>query len=73
MQLTCRYLRNYIDLGYEIIGVPLTSIELEAFDIIDTIGHDANLPIDMKMEPGEMHLVNNYAVLHSRTSFADFD
>ena len=72
-QLTCRYPRQHIELGHEMMGAPLSSIELEAFDAIDTISHDASMRIDMMMEPGDMQLVNNYAVMYSRTSFADFD
>jgi hypothetical protein len=54
------------------MGTPLSPIELEAFDRIDAILHDASLRIDMMMKPGDLQLVNNYAVMHSRTSFEDF-
>lgn len=71
-QLTCRYLRQYLELGHDMMGTPLSPIELEAFDRIDAILHDASMRIDMMMKPGDLQLVNNYAVMHSRTSFEDF-
>lgn len=55
------------------MNAPLSAIELEAFDLIDAIVHDESMRIDMMMEPGDLQLVNNYAVMHSRTSFEDFD
>jgi hypothetical protein len=55
------------------MGAPLSAIELEAFDLIDSITHNESMRIDMLMEPGDLQLVNNYAVMHSRTSFEDFD
>ena len=54
------------------MGTPLSPIELEAFDQIDAILHDASMRIDMMMNPGDLQLINNYAVMHSRTSFEDF-
>ena len=72
-QLTCRYLRQYLELGHDMMGTPLSPIELEAFDQIDAILHDASMRIDMMMKPGDLQLVNNYAVMHSRTSFEDSD
>ena len=72
-QLTCRYLRQYLELGHDMMGAPLSAIELEAFDLIDSITHNESMRIDMLMEPGDLQLVNNYAVMHSRTSFEDFD
>jgi hypothetical protein len=72
-QLSCRYLRQYLELGHDMMNAPLSAIELEAFDLIDAIVHDESMRIDMMMEPGDLQLVNNYAVMHSRTSFEDFD
>lgn len=72
-QLTCRYLRQYLELGHDMMGAPLSAIEREAFDLIDSIIHDESMRINMLMEPGDLQLVNNYVVMHSRTSFEDFD
>lgn len=72
-KLSCRYLRQYIELGYETMGLPLSRIEVEALDLFDSIMHDENLRIDMMLEPGDLQFANNYAVMHSRTEFEDHD
>jgi len=71
-KLSCRYLRQYIELGHEIEQQPLSQIEIEALDLFDSIMHRKDLRLDMMLEPGDLQFANNYAVLHSRTSFEDF-
>ncbi len=72
-KLSCRYLRQYIELGHEIRGVPLSRVETEALDIFDSVIQDPHLRLDMMLEPGDMQFCNNYAVMHSRTSFEDYE
>jgi hypothetical protein len=72
-KLSCRYLRQYIELGYEQMGIPLSRIEKEALDLFDEIMMAPDMRIDMMMEPGDIQFANNYTVLHSRTSFEDHD
>ena len=71
-KLSCRYLRQYIELGHELHDSPLSRVEVEALDVFDSIIHDENIRLDMMLEPGEMLFANNYSVMHSRTSFEDF-
>ena len=70
-KLSCRYLRQYIELGYEQMGIPLSRIETEALNLFDDIMMAPEMRIDMMMEPGDIQFANNYAVLHSRTAFDD--
>ncbi len=70
-KLSCRYLRQYIELGHEIRGVPLSRVEIEALDLFDTVMMDPAMRVDMMMEPGDLQFANNYAVLHSRSAFED--
>jgi len=70
-KLSCRYLRQYIELGHEMMGLPLSRIEIEALDLFDSIIHDDTLRLDMMLEPGDLQFANNYAVMHSRTEFED--
>lgn len=70
-KLSCRYLRQYIELGHEIRGLPLSRVEIEALDLFDSLTHQADLRLDMMLEPGDLQFANNYAVLHSRTAFED--
>jgi len=70
-KLSCRYLRQYIELGHDIMKSPLSRVEVEALDLFDAITHDKNLRLDMMLEPGDLQFANNYAILHSRTGFED--
>ena len=72
-KLSCRYLRQYIELGHEIRELPLSRVEIEALDIFDALMTREDLRWDRMLEPGDMQFANNYAVLHSRTSFVDHD
>jgi hypothetical protein len=70
-KLSCRYLRQYIELGHEIRQQPLSRVEVEALDLFDTVMHQASIRLDMMLEPGDLQFANNYAVLHSRNDFQD--
>jgi hypothetical protein len=70
-KLSCRYLRQYTELGHEIRSLPLSRVEIEALDLFDATMHDPALRLDMLLEPGDLQFANNYAVLHSRTDFED--
>lgn len=72
-KLSCRYLRQYIELGHELREQPLSRVEVAALDVFDSIMMDPSMRIDMMLEPGDIQFANNYAVLHSRTSFEDHD
>ena len=72
-KLSCRYLRQYIELGHEMQERPLSRVEVEALDMFDSIIHDEKIRLDMMLEPGDMLFANNYSVMHSRTSFEDFE
>lgn len=71
-KLSCRYLRQYLELGHDLRGVPLSQVEKEALDIFDSVIQDPRLRLDMMLEPGDIQFANNYAVMHSRTEFEDF-
>ncbi len=70
-KLNFRYLRQYIELGHEIRKAPLSLVEVEALDILDSIIHQPALRLDMMLEPGDIQFANNHLALHSRTSFED--
>ena len=72
-KLSCRYLRQYIELGHEIRQLPLSTVEIEALDLFDQLIHDPALKLDMMLEPGDLQFANNYAVLHSRNGFEDYE
>ena len=70
-KLSCRYLRQYIELGHTVTGTPLSAVETQAFDRFDEIARDDELRLDMMLEPGDLQFANNYVILHSRTAFDD--
>jgi hypothetical protein len=72
-KMSVRYLRQYLELGADMMNRPLSSVEHEAMDVFDQIMHEPDMRIDMMMQPGDLQLVNNYTVMHSRTSFEDHD
>ena len=72
-KLSCRYLRQYIELGHEIRKHPLSTVEIEALDIFDSIANQTDLRMDMMLQPGDIQFVNNYFILHSRSEFEDHD
>lgn len=72
-KLSCRYLRQYIELEHEQQGQPLCDIEIAALDQFDDILHSEEMRLDLMLEPGDMLFANNYAIMHSRTGFEDFD
>lgn len=70
-KLSCRYLRQYIELGHEVRQMPLSRVEIEALDLFDSVMHREDLRLSMMLEPGDLQFANNYAVLHSRNEFED--
>jgi hypothetical protein len=66
-------MRQYIELGHDLRGLPLSRIEMEALDLFDSILAEPDLRLDMLLEAGDIQFANNYAVLHSRTGFEDHE
>ena len=69
--VSCRYIRNQINAGAVKREVPLTTFERAALDHLDEQTRRADLRLDMDLEPGDIQLINNYTILHSRTGFVD--
>lgn len=72
-KLSCRYLRNAIEPGFEKSGIPPTTAQLEALDLFDELAGSQELCFEMAMEPGDMQLLNNHVTVHSRTAFEDYE
>jgi hypothetical protein len=69
-RLSCRYSRRMIEFAQQTTGVMLSEAEKEAFDIMDQLIDELRLEIEF--EPGDMQFLNNYVILHSRTTFEDY-
>jgi len=54
-------------------GVPLTALEREALDAVVALALHPDFQIEMNLEPGDLQLLNNHTMLHSRTAWTDPD
>jgi alpha-ketoglutarate-dependent taurine dioxygenase len=70
--LTYRYLRYWIESGYEKLGQVLPEERRQALDALDAAANDPALRVEFALEPGDMFFVNNRWILHNRTAFEDF-
>ncbi len=71
-QMSCRYQRAGIAAGHRDLGVPLTELDLQAFDLFDEVARAPENRIAFALDRGDMVVVNNYTVLHARTKFTEF-
>jgi hypothetical protein len=69
-RVSCRYARSYI-IGAAQKTTPLTDAENAAIDCFDSIARREDMPLHMAFEPGDVQLLNNYTVVHGRTSYED--
>ncbi|NYT36253.1 TauD/TfdA family dioxygenase [Allopusillimonas soli] len=71
-KLSCRYLRNAIEPAFAKSGQPCTESQRAALDYFDHLADSPELCFEMEMQPGDMQLLNNHVIVHSRTAFEDF-
>lgn len=45
---------------------------MELFDLVDELAESPEFRLDVDFEAGDLLLLNNHAVLHSRTEYEDF-
>ena len=70
--LSAIYQRQYIESARRFPGVaPLTSLQIEALDLLDQLANDPQLNLMMELQPGDIQLVHNHTILHDRTAFED--
>jgi hypothetical protein len=67
------YVRSAINKGQALAGVPrLTSEQIEALDHIDALAADPALHLDMEFRPGDIQVLTNHSIFHSRTAYEDW-
>ena len=72
--LSALYKRRHITLAQRFPEVPrLSPLQAEALDMVDAICNDPDTHLAFSMQPGDLQIGNNYAVLHSRTKYVDQD
>jgi hypothetical protein len=65
-------LRLYITKGFEQLGLGLEALDLEALDLFESAMNRPGLAAMVPMERGDIQIVNNSFLLHSRTEFTDY-
>ncbi|MFF3935813.1 TauD/TfdA family dioxygenase [Streptomyces phaeofaciens] len=72
-KLSIRYHRPYLESAQRFPDVPrLEPADVELFDLVDRLAGSPEFRLDVDFAAGDLLLVNNYAVLHSRTEYEDF-
>lgn len=71
-RLFSKWNRNRLTMAQRIDGVPaLTERQREATDKLDNVLRQPDLMYSMDLQPGDMQILNNHVMLHSRTHFED--
>lgn len=64
------YNRNPVE-WLEPEGIAVTAEEIEAQDLLDAVLERPEIQLRMYLAPGDLQLINNYTVLHSRKEYRD--
>jgi hypothetical protein len=70
-RLVVRYLRLYIDKGQQVSGVRLTPADVAALDYFEQVTRRPEMALQIELQRGDIQLVNNRFLLHSRTQYED--
>lgn len=70
----CRYTRNHIRYADRHEGAAAPSdLQQRAMDELDALAANTAFTYEMTLEPGDLQILNNHTVLHSRREFIDVD
>ena len=70
-RLVVRYLRFYIVKGQELRGEPLSPDDEAALDALDEMTHRPGVALSMPLDRGDIQLIDNTFLLHSRAAYED--
>lgn len=71
-QLVCRYIRRFYESSQRHPDAPrITSLQYKALDALDKILERDDVHYKMSLEPGDIQIIENHGVLHSREGFRD--
>jgi len=54
------------------LRIAVSEEERELLDLYEQIASSPDLYLDMNFEPGDVQLISNHTVLHSRTEYEDW-
>jgi alpha-ketoglutarate-dependent taurine dioxygenase len=72
-RLSVRYVRTHIDLAWKKGAPRLTDDETRILDYFGRLADRDDLRHDMAFQRGDVQLLNNHVIVHSRTDFIDHD
>jgi hypothetical protein len=71
-KLTTQYSRTFVEAAQKLPGVPrLSPAQEEALDLHAAVCEE--LAFTMELQPGDLQLLNNHVIYHSRTAYEDDD
>ena len=73
-KLSCIYVRQYIESAQKLFPQArrLTAAQREAMDLIDDLCNDPAIHLAMDFRPGDIQLLHNHQILHSRGDFENW-
>lgn len=72
-RLTVSFVRRFIYSAQRFPEVPrLTAAQKEALDLMDELAASPDIRLDMDFRPGDVQVVNNLTIMHSRTAYEDW-
>lgn len=72
-KICCRYIKKQIQNSQRFEDAPrLTALQIEAMDYFDKLAASDDFRFSMMFQPGDVQLLNNHVMLHSRTEFEDW-
>ena len=72
--LFCNWNRNRVQSAQNLYEVPnLSLLQKETMEALDNILVRPELMYTMYLEPGDMQIINNYRMFHSRTGYLDYE
>jgi alpha-ketoglutarate-dependent taurine dioxygenase len=71
-QLSSRYLRSNLVAGHRALEIPLSDEEINALNTFDAVATAPANRLAFFLERGDMIVINNYTVMHARTSFKNY-
>ena len=73
-RLSCIYVRQYIESAQELFPQArrLTAQQREAMDLVDALCNDPAIHLSMDFRPGDIQLLHNHQILHSRSDFENW-
>jgi hypothetical protein len=72
-RMIATYIRGAVRKAQDLPDVPrIAQQQVDAMDLLDSLAVDPELRLDMAFRPGDVQLLNNHCVLHSRTAYEDW-